>query len=44
MKFNKHDIWIGVYWKDWYGWNSWLRTIYICIIPCFPIEITWELK
>lgn len=31
IKYRKQDAWIGVYWT--------LETIYICLIPCFPIVI-----
>lgn len=32
--FEPRDLWIGVYWDR-------QRGIYLCIIPCFPIHITF---
>lgn len=42
--FERHDCWIGVYWdrceifQDTYIET----TIYICLVPMFPIVITTE--
>lgn len=47
LKFEPRDIWIGVYWtrksrvttleND---WN--IYQIYICLIPCFPLILTFK--
>ena len=31
-KFDKHDIWIGVYWET--------GQAYVCVLPCLPIKLT----
>lgn len=41
IEFNKHDIWMGVYWhiqRDML-YRPYLD-IYICVIPMLPIRIT----
>jgi hypothetical protein len=41
------DIWIGVYWtnetrEDINGKTFlWFRSVYICLLPCFPIRLRW---
>ena len=51
MRLDLRDIWIGVYWTRVWWSRQWgvsgdpqLRGIhvYICLIPCFPICITWS--
>ena len=43
IKFEPRDLWVGVYW-DRAGRVTTLETdqqyyrIYVCVIPCFPIE------
>jgi hypothetical protein len=42
IKINIHDIWIGCYWK----WDTEMYpfidlNIYICLIPIFPIRLTF---
>lgn len=49
IEFKKEDCWIGVYWEhEWmtYRGNPDKRerlftSLYICIIPCLPIKITF---
>jgi hypothetical protein len=39
LEFQPRDLWIGVYWIK----GALSTTIYICLVPCFPIVIwTWE--
>ena len=44
IKFEKHDIWIGLFWKSNIDPITSIRTIkwYLCIIPMFPI--IWETR
>jgi hypothetical protein len=39
------DLWIGVYWNtdNWGDETKFLKeySIYVCIVPCLPIRITW---
>lgn len=44
IKFVPQDCWVGIYWKtnDVFSlkYGTWLCrkwTVYICIVPCFPI-------
>lgn len=37
LKFEPRDLWIGVYWNRPY----WGLEVYICIVPCLPIKLTW---
>lgn len=42
LLFEPRDLWIGLYWDriEWvWGTNT---TIYIGIIPMFPIRVSWE--
>lgn len=46
-KFEKRDAWLGVFWDvcdTGYYWGVNIRrlSIYICVIPFFPIVITRE--
>ena len=36
IEYKKEDLWIGVFWNKY--------TIYLCLIPCFPISIKRSLK
>jgi hypothetical protein len=48
IKFEPRDIWIGVYWdKESYfiplPLEKWtVVRVYICLIPLFPIKVSWE--
>lgn len=37
-KFEPKDVWIGLYWEPDHG----VTTLYICIVPCFPIIIEYR--
>lgn len=42
IEFKLEDLWIGAYWKKdiSYGmWHSW-----ICLVPCIPLHITWNIR
>lgn len=43
--FDKRDIWIGAYWnvEDSGDPNDAIKeySVYICLIPCFPIRLLW---
>lgn len=42
--FEPRDLWVGVYWnyeKDKYLVPASKLDIYICIIPMFPIRLSW---
>lgn len=48
LKFEKKDIWIGVYWNCGYYLSNintqktqWIE-IYICLIPFFPIKLFFQ--
>lgn len=48
IKFEKKDIWVGVYWNAGYYAEN-IKTkktqfieIYICLIPFFPIKLFFE--
>ena len=34
IEFKKQDFWIGAYWDS--------SNIWICLIPCFPIHISYN--
>lgn len=40
IEFNPHDLWVGVYWE----WEDKplgdLLSVYLCIVPCFPLSVT----
>lgn len=40
IEFAPYDIWIGVYLKRRFSF----LTVYICVVPCFPIVSYWKLK
>lgn len=52
VKFDPHDLWIGVYWRvKWHvklvsGGTTYGRKvhIYICVVPMLPIHIEWWRK
>ena len=41
VSFDPRDIWVGVYWVK-PGMTIDMLSIYICLIPMLPIEITFE--
>ena len=40
LEYEPHDVWIGVYWR--YAPAYLLWHIYVCLIPCFPIHISFD--
>jgi hypothetical protein len=46
IRFDPHDIWIGVYWKidkpEFFG--PWTYRIYICVLPMLPIWLAYTPK
>ena len=36
--FEIRDMWMGLFWKDF----EWGRSVYICLLPCCVIQITYE--
>lgn len=35
------DLWVGVFWDfDRLG-RMWTLTVYVCLIPCLPLRLTW---
>ena len=36
IRFKKQDCWIGIYWDN--------LNIWICLIPCFPINIKRKIR
>lgn len=54
LEFNWHDMWIGAYWKiktieyvfhdNNNNNNRHERHIWICVVPCLPIHIWWDIS
>lgn len=44
LKFEPHDLWVGVYWKVTRSVESSYRClkVYVCIVPTLPLILTWE--
>ena len=52
IQFNPHFAWIGVYWEHGEGQHVSIKgevlrsyrslDLYICILPCLPINIFWK--
>ncbi len=42
LEFKLEDLWIGAYWRKDIVYK--LYHLWICIIPCFPIHLTWDIK
>ena len=42
LEFKLEDLWVGIYWRR--DKHYWLNHIWICLIPCFPIHISWDIK
>lgn len=41
IKFNPHDLWIGVFWQTYPGIYQDQFSVYICLVPMFPIHVWW---
>jgi hypothetical protein len=42
IKFNPHDIWIGIYWRRSTSLWRQITDIYVCVLPMLPIHISWS--
>lgn len=45
IKFDWHDIWVGLYWTPWCETavgNRLVYRFYICVVPCLPISFDIE--
>ena len=40
VEFKIEDFWIGAYWR--YDASYRMCHLWVCLIPCVPIHITWE--
>lgn len=36
------DVWLGVYWNRERRGRMWRTDVYVCLVPCFPIRMTWR--
>lgn len=47
IRFDPRDLWVGIYWNNEVQDSDPLllpRTtfhLYVCVVPCFPIHLTW---
>jgi hypothetical protein len=42
VEFQPRDLWIGIFVdKSWWEMGQHWQRVYICIIPIFPIMISW---
>jgi hypothetical protein len=44
LKFVPQDVWIGVFWRKTeleYILGGVLYEMFICVLPCFPIHLSW---
>lgn len=41
--FEKHDLWVGVYWKklyyNYYDQRRYWLVLWICFVPCLPLRV-----
>jgi hypothetical protein len=52
LTFNIHDVWLGVFWSVTPYTAEHTRTtgetglvqVYVCVLPLFPIRISWSRK
>jgi hypothetical protein len=40
--FEPRDLWIGVYWRYERLSTIWRLDVYVCLVPCFPVRMTWR--
>lgn len=44
LEFKLADMWVGLFWRR--GWpmdgNGLQVDMWICLIPCLPIHVTWR--
>lgn len=48
VKREPRDLWVGVYWdfergtdEDGYGNDQRTFDIYVCVVPCLPLHLSW---
>lgn len=43
IDFVPGDLWVGAFVKRErkYGWKGTRWTVYLCVLPCFPIRVRW---
>lgn len=39
LLFEPRDVWIGVYWNDYYETGMHRLTLFVCLIPMLPLMI-----
>jgi hypothetical protein len=51
IEFKLEDFWVGAFWKRAttvqydtvpYGRTGSRVDVWVCIVPCFPLHLTWE--
>ncbi len=42
IEFKMADFWIGAYWESTNDTYEVTTNLYVCIVPCFPINIRWS--
>jgi len=42
IEFKMQDCWVGVYWESTNDSYEITTNVYVCVVPCFPINIRWE--
>jgi hypothetical protein len=41
LEWVPRDLWVGCFWKTTdYSWETQID-LWICLLPCLPIHITW---
>lgn len=41
IKFDPRDLWVGAYWNVERYPFEYVFNLYVCVIPCFPIHLSW---
>ena len=39
--FEKRDLWVGCYWDYQRRGRMWRLTVYLCLVPCLPLRLTF---
>lgn len=46
LEVKLEDLWVGAYWHTdpplWRGSATVRRHIWICLLPCLPLHISWD--
>jgi hypothetical protein len=42
MYWEIRDLWVGCYWDFDRRGRMWKLTVYLCLIPCLPLRLTWS--